>query len=84
MMFLAPGGAVQIQHISALRFGQGYAFKVGKDVVIRKVHIGAENLAQFIDPLLAFLAVRADEGVHGHYILGIVVGQGGLLSQAVS
>ena len=79
-----PVCAVSEEHIGALGFGNADAVEMVGDVLAGEVDVFAEDLAQFIDPLVASGLVSADEGVHGEDVHLIVVGQGGLLGDAVA
>ena len=67
-----PVPAVEKQHIGALRFRHVHAFEMRLDILYCKIYIAGQNAPEFVHPLHSRIAVRADEGVHGQNIHGVV------------
>ena len=64
VVFVAPLGTVQKEHISALGSGNLYACKMLCNIVTGIVYILGQNLPQFIYPHMALRFVGTDQSMH--------------------
>ena len=83
-MLIAPFGAIQKQHVGALRPADLNAFKMRADVLAGIVHIAGDHLPQLVHPCIALRLVGADQGMHRQYIHIVVMRLGAFGNNAVA
>ena len=68
----APLLAVEQQHVGAFRFGQLTPWNAWW-MIVGVIDVAGEHRLQFVEPLMAFGPVGADQRVHGKHVHVVVV-----------
>ena len=67
-MFTKPLGAINKYHISALRLGNLYIFKMLANVVVCVIYILTYSNTKLINPLISLILVCADKSIESIFI----------------